>query len=160
VPDFPAGAAPTGLGPPAQWVRSQPQAWCANDANHFRWTRRFSVAELSGLVNKYHKVGTVTAIEPGARGRSGRLRSCRVTGTGGSVNIEKELGIRLAFGGLPSAVFTVEKTGAAFVFHGAGRGHGVGMCQHGARAMAAAGQSHEQILRHYFTGVNLSRINY
>lgn len=38
-----------------------------------------------------------------------------------------------------------------------GYGHGVGMCQHGAKAMAAAGKNYEEILKHYYTGVTLAR---
>ena len=38
---------------------------------------------------------------------------------------------------------------------GGGWGHGVGMSQYGARAMAEAGHSHRQILQHYYPGVSL-----
>ncbi|MHB1319134.1 MAG: SpoIID/LytB domain-containing protein, partial [Anaerolineae bacterium] len=34
-------------------------------------------------------------------------------------------------------------------------GHGVGMCQYGASAMANAGATYEQIIKHYYTGVSL-----
>lgn len=34
-------------------------------------------------------------------------------------------------------------------------GHGVGMCQEGARAMANAGATYDQIIKHYYTGVAL-----
>jgi peptidoglycan hydrolase-like amidase len=34
-------------------------------------------------------------------------------------------------------------------------GHGVGMCQHGAKAMAERGASYEDIIKHYYTGVSL-----
>jgi hypothetical protein len=34
-------------------------------------------------------------------------------------------------------------------------GHGVGMCQEGARAMANAGATYDQIIKHYYTGVSL-----
>ncbi len=34
-------------------------------------------------------------------------------------------------------------------------GHGVGMCQEGARAMANAGATYDQIIKHYYTGVTL-----
>jgi len=34
-------------------------------------------------------------------------------------------------------------------------GHGVGMCQYGAKAMAEAGASYEEILRHYYTGIEV-----
>ncbi len=34
-------------------------------------------------------------------------------------------------------------------------GHGIGMCQYGARAMAQAGATYDQILKHYYTGIDL-----
>ena len=42
-----------------------------------------------------------------------------------------------------------------FRLTGAGWGHGVGLCQIGAAAMAAAGAAHEEILAHYFRGTTL-----
>ncbi len=37
------------------------------------------------------------------------------------------------------------------------QGHGVGLCQHGARAFAQQGRSYEQIVKHYYTDVTLGR---
>lgn len=141
------------------WVRSRPQAYC-NGGDSFRWTRRFTSAELTAVLNKRHAVGTVTAIEPGPRGASGRLKSVRIVGSKSTLTVQKDLPIRLAFDGLPSALFIVatEKAankGKAFIFLGGGRGHGVGLCQYGARGMAAAGASWEAIVRHYFVGVRI-----
>lgn len=42
-----------------------------------------------------------------------------------------------------------------FVFTGEGWGHGVGMSQYGAKGMAEAGFSYEEILKHYYTGTEL-----
>lgn len=160
VADFPKGAAPPALGSLGQWLGGQPRAYCAGDTSNFRWTRRYTQPELTALVNKKQSVGTVQSIEPGPRGSGGRLKTCKITGSSRTVVLDRELAIRLAFGGLPSAVFTVERSGNSFVFRGAGRGHGVGLCQQGARAMASGGISHENILRHYFTGVQLERLRY
>ena len=43
-----------------------------------------------------------------------------------------------------------------YVFYGSGWGHGVGMCQYGAKGMAAAGHGYEQILTHYYQGTQVS----
>ena len=51
-------------------------------------------------------------------------------------------------GGLSSSNYTI-------TFIGRGWGHGVGMSQHGARGMAYAGYTFEQILMHYFRGITL-----
>ncbi len=164
-PDFDAQqqvSAPTSEGGWRTQITGRPAAWCAPGNDTFRWQKRFSVAELSELVNRRHNVGTVRAIHTGARGVSGRLRSVTIEGSAGSATIERELAIRQLFGGLPSAMFIIETlpaggTPSSFVFYGGGRGHGVGMCQYGARGMAAAGRKVEEIVTHYFTGVSIER---
>ena len=42
-----------------------------------------------------------------------------------------------------------------FVFEGVGAGHGVGMSQNGAQAMAQMGYDYEEILKHYYTGITI-----
>jgi stage II sporulation protein D len=44
-----------------------------------------------------------------------------------------------------------------FAFHGAGWGHGVGLCQIGAAVMAAKGITAENIVAHYFIGAELKK---
>lgn len=44
-----------------------------------------------------------------------------------------------------------------FVFSGEGWGHGVGMSQYGAKAMAEAGFGYQDILKHYYTGTNIQK---
>ncbi len=63
--------------------------------------------------------------------------------------------------GLRSACFTVayNKEKDSFTFHTKGYGHGVGMSQYGADYLARQGQTYEQILKHYYTGVELVSIN-
>ena len=55
--------------------------------------------------------------------------------------------------GLRSASFTVGYAEDAFTFAVTGYGHGVGMSQYGANALAREGKSWREILRWYYTGV-------
>ena len=57
--------------------------------------------------------------------------------------------------GLRSAAFTVETTADSVTFQVTGFGHGVGMSQYGANAMAADGSTYTEILQHYYTGVTV-----
>ena len=57
--------------------------------------------------------------------------------------------------GLRSACFTWEVQGDTMVFFVTGYGHGVGLSQYGANAMAAAGADYREILTHYYTGVTV-----
>lgn len=56
---------------------------------------------------------------------------------------------------LRSPAFTVEVSGETLTFHVTGYGHGVGMSQYGANAMAKEGKTCAEILAHYFTGTTL-----
>ena len=56
---------------------------------------------------------------------------------------------------LRSASFTLTYDGSQFVFDVTGFGHGVGMSQYGADAMAAEGKTYVEILQHYYTGVTV-----
>ncbi len=58
---------------------------------------------------------------------------------------------------LRSPTFTVEADEDSLTFHVTGYGHGVGMSQYGANAMARGGSGYVEILEHYFTGAQVVR---
>ena len=66
--------------------------------------------------------------------------------------------IRTALG-LRSADFEVEYTDDKAVFTTKGFGHGVGMSQYGANAMASEGKTWREILEHYYTGCSISKVS-
>jgi len=57
--------------------------------------------------------------------------------------------------GLNSTNFRIQIEGDDLIFTTTGYGHGVGMSQYGARALALTGYSFDRIIKHYFTGVEL-----
>lgn len=77
---------------------------------------------------------------------SGRVARLTLGGTALSSGAARELF------GLRSASFTVEESDGVFTFSVTGYGHGVGMSQYGANAMAKAGSSWQEIVAHYYTG--------
>lgn len=50
-----------------------------------------------------------------------------------------------------------EMSGRTFVFNGTGRGHNLGLSQWGAYAMAKEGFTYDQILKFYFTGIEIHK---
>ena len=161
-----------------KWIRSSPDVFCntadpsilsevLNDYDQetphfFRWQEEYSVARLSELVKRKLGIdfGTVTDLQPIERGVSGRLIRLKICGTKESRIIGKELTIRKAFSEshLYSSAFVVTRENDQFIFHGAGWGHGVGLCQIGAAVMGARGYSYHQILQHYFKGSEIVKI--
>jgi stage II sporulation protein D len=61
---------------------------------------------------------------------------------------------------VPDNLFTFEKSVDSdgvdrYTFFGKGWGHGTGMCQEGAFGMAIRGHKAEEIIKHYYTGVEI-----
>lgn len=149
------------------FLADRSKAWCKKaPGDRFRWTRSFTAQELSQLLAKAKiQIGSLKAIETGPRGVSGRLKSLVLVGTKGRYTIRKELPIRRKLGNLRSALFAVDQTRNSrgiltkATFRGAGWGHGVGLCQVGARAQAEAGVAYKKILSHYYTGVTVRAVD-
>lgn len=150
------------------FIEAPSQAWCAGSgkkAGVFRWRSERTGAELSRRVNAQAPIGPVRRVQVLARGRSGRVTRVKFEGTQGEHVIEGESAHRRLLGGLKSGLWVVEREGgtadgepALWRFSGGGFGHGVGMCQHGALGMAAAGHSYRAILSHYYPSTRLERL--
>lgn len=128
-------------------------------ADFHEWTVQYTTDELSELVSTRTGIdfGTIVALEAVERGPSGRIKYLRITGTLCEEVIGKELAIRKALSSshLKSSAFEIEKSPDGFVLKGRGWGHGVGLCQIGAAAMAAQGYDYRQILSHYYVGAEI-----
>jgi len=62
---------------------------------------------------------------------------------------------RLGWDTIPGDDFTTRYQGGVIVVEGVGQGHGIGLCEAGARAMAAAGIDFRQILAHYYPNTTM-----
>lgn len=134
---------------------------------YFRWQITYSPEELGKIVAEKHaNLGPILDILPLKRGSSGRLIYVKLVGENGEATIGKELEIRrvLSKSHLYSSCFYVDKkTGVdgkttQLTVHGAGWGHGVGLCQVGAAVMGEEGYTDQQILKHYYDAAELKKI--
>jgi len=103
----------------------------------------------------------ITGIEVVETTPSGRVGLVRITGTHGVVTV-KGTDLRAIMGAtlLRSTLFIVRITPdeqPLVEFLGRGSGHGVGLSQWGARGMAASGRTYTEILKYYYTGIEISR---
>jgi stage II sporulation protein D len=147
----------------------------------YRWKTRYTQKEISELVLKRTGIdfGLITDLEPLERGTSGRIIRLKIIGTNKTMIIGKELEIRKALSKthLYSSCFYVEKVEGVervervdgverveggrdteFILHGAGWGHGVGLCQIGAAVMGSKGYKYRDILLHYFKNAKLEKL--
>lgn len=63
---------------------------------------------------------------------------------------------RLGWSTAPSNSFAARREGDQVILEGTGAGHGIGLCQSGAQAMAEEGANFRQILRHYYPNAIIS----
>ena len=130
-------------------------------APHYRWHLVLTAEELSRAVSAGGvDVGSIESVVLGEHNRSGRVRTMTVTGPRGSATLAAiQLRTTLGPNRLRSTKFVMSQDGGTWVFRGDGWGHGVGLCQWGARLQAEKGRSSEQILKFYFPGAILSVVD-
>jgi stage II sporulation protein D len=106
-------------------------------------------------------IGEIRDLRPYRMGSSGRAVQIQAVGSRKNA-VLNGYKVRNALG-LKDTLFTIQRTEdpsgqvESFTFNGRGWGHGVGLCQVGAYGMARAGKSYEEILKTYYSGIELRR---
>ncbi len=118
------------------------------------WQAAIPLSSLKNVAGP--KAGSVTGATIAERGPSGRATKVQI----GNVQLAgAELRSRLGSSVLKSTLIdNVYTDGDKVVFVGRGWGNGVGLDQWGAYAMAEQGKRHDEIMRHYFQGVDLIKL--
>ena len=139
-------------------LRGVPDSVC-HSSPYMRWTSFFTSKELSGLLGGRRLRGrNVAWVEVASRDRAGyatllKAKIGRETVRVPGFLLRRELGDK----DLPSLkIRRIVKLKGGFEFQGSGMGHGVGLCQWGAKLLALRGWPYERILKHYFPGAVLS----
>jgi stage II sporulation protein D len=126
------------------------------------WTRYHSDSQLAATIGTRFPGLGFHNFEILERGASGRVGKIRIEGSDGRKAEVDGLAVRWTLD-VPDTLFTAKrltppKQEAGWLFSGRGWGHGVGLCQVGAYGMAQRGHSYREILYHYYSGVELSRV--
>lgn len=127
------------------------------DTPHRAWTTRLDGGRLGADLRALGRgVGTVQRITVVATSASGRVVRAEFVGSGGRTVLEgAALRLTLRSAGLKSMRFAMAGDLTA---RGEGWGHGVGMSQYGARALALQGHGYAQILGFYYPDTVLQRV--
>ncbi len=125
------------------------------------WNKPVSASAVQSRLSRYVPgIGTLFDVNVKKVGYSRRAVELEIIGSNG-VKILKGGKIRSALR-LPEQLFVMNKryngsTVASYTFTGRGWGHGVGMCQYGAFGLAKMGVKYDEIIKHYYTGVDLTK---
>lgn len=122
----------------------------------YKWEATLSLEEIHDcLSKKYANVGKIKNIK--FKRKNDRVTEVIVRHTAGTITLSGNT-FRLLFPPekMRSLYFTSKKVDRSLVLQGHGWGHGVGMCQWGARGMARRGYKYQDILTHYYKGVRIA----
>jgi len=145
-------------------VKPAPNGAAADRMSPFaNWTRGLSVGQVQArLARAARGIGQIVDLRVISRGSSHRVTDLEIVGANGSAHVRGGR-IRSALG-LREQLFVIDREYddngrvTEFLFIGRGWGHGVGMCQVGAYGLAKQGWTSEQILKAYYSGIELTRM--
>lgn len=142
-------------------LRGVKDPWCRLSP-HMSWTAYFAWAELAAAISERKMLtGAPSSLKIGARDAAGYVRTFLVKAGGGTASVRgSDLRTGLGAAELKSVRIknvTVKKKGVEFF--GSGFGHGVGLCQWGAKLQSEKGRTYGQILSFYFPGAVLSEVD-
>ena len=126
--------------------------------SQYKSEAKFTKKEFIEKIKKEHKDFEIdfskkNCIQIKERDKSDRVMTVKL----GNLNLSG-VEIRTLLG-LRSANFTIEISKDEILFKVIGYGHGVGMSQTGADALAKQGKNYEQIIKHFYTGVEITQMN-
>ncbi len=144
-------------------------------SSHFRWRESWTGRELERMFRETlpaelgverSRVGRLRDIRIGGYARSGRVRKLMIYTDRGDFRVEGDRirwvlmrdvgsGAILRSTLFKMKVFRKDGVVREVRIRGGGNGHGVGMCQAGVIRMAELGYAAEEILTHYYPGVNI-----
>lgn len=129
-------------------------------SKYYAWKAELSVSEVQSLLaKKGYSVSNLQSIDPEEPDPSGRPRFLAIRHAAGTLKLSANE-FRLAVGPdrIRSTRIKVAKEGDRLVVKGRGWGHGVGMCQFGAKHLAELGYRYADILRYYYPGSEIRNV--
>ena len=124
-----------------------------------KWEQTIALKKIESLLKGgTYQVYGLREIKAGRRNKSGRLNDLILLTAKGNVtisgvNFRKMIGYSV----IKSTNFEVKTVGNDALFSGYGYGHGVGLCQWGAKQRAEDGFDYREILSYYYPGTKLEK---
>ena len=121
----------------------------------WRSTIPFDTVEAR-LKEEGYPIGWLATLTPYGMTTAGRVKDIRILHSRGELVITgQEFRRVLGYSKVRSTRFSIERIERDVVFAGKGAGHGVGLCQWGAKEMAELGYPYQSILRYYYPGTEI-----
>ena len=103
-----------------------------------------------------YAIGRLATLTPYSMTKAGRVNEVRILHSGGELIVTGQDFRRiLGYATLFSTQFSIDRIEREVAFSGKGAGHGVGLCQWGAKEMAELGYRYQSILHYYYPGTEI-----
>jgi len=128
------------------------------DSPHNEWEYTISLDEIALALNKKYKMDSISKIS--FKRNNDRIIEVTVQHNNGTTTLTgNEFRLLLNPQKLKSTYFTIRQDKNQFLLNGKGWGHGVGMCQWGAKGRGENGFKYEEILKHYYKDIKFTKID-
>lgn len=140
-------------------LSGHPCPYCS-ESPHFSWSYTAGVDAFEELLTKLKLPLPFLGMAPKTKDKGNRLLEVEIFyGNQQSFSLSaSDLRGKLGSSNLKSTLFEMKGVANGILFEGKGWGHGVGLCQYGARGMGLKGFSSNEILSFYYLGSQLYRI--
>lgn len=135
--------------------------YCLTSPAATGWEYRTTLKELEERLRAAgHKISGLYDIKPGPINSRGRLKQVTLLASkGGGTVTGDQFRKAVGYGLVKSTRFTLKNSKNDIVFTGSGNGHGVGLCQWGAKQRALDGFGSGEILAYYYPGTELKKFS-
>lgn len=135
------------------------QDYCTASPHH-SWTKTFTLDDLNARLSKVAKAGRIQDISVAEVDSGGHAKTILVKGETGEYRMtgnkfREAMGLDV----IKATMFTITPGDGSYRLDGKGYGHAVGLCAFGANGMAKAGTSCTDILKHYYTGIEIKQVS-
>ena len=144
------------VGKNLQYLKRVKCEYCT-ESPKYSWKESISVNEIKSLLEKNGKqVSKIKSIN--IKRSSERVKTVIIRHSNGEIVLTgNEFRRIVGAERLRSLYFTTSVSGKTVSFEGRGWGHGVGMCQYGAKKLAEKGKNYSFILKYYYSGVDIRK---
>ncbi|MFH1379618.1 MAG: SpoIID/LytB domain-containing protein [bacterium] len=142
-----------------EYLKGRSCTYCTQSAR-YRWTEFAPHKHLLAALQMFGIEKPIKSIKVASRYASGRAAYIMIR-HGGKTQKIKAHKFRMAAGPniiRSTNIQSITRSKIGFTFTGKGFGHGVGLCQWGAKGMAEKGKTYEEILKYYYPGTQIKKI--
>ncbi len=138
--------------------RRYPCFFC-KDYRMYRWSKQYAWGEIEKAMREdFPQIGTLRDVRILSQDEAGLVREIQLRDRLHHCHTITGARFKALLKNVPSACFTIKKTGKVITLSGRGHGHLVGLCQRGAYQLVKKGWSYKNVLKYYYPKTHFMKL--